>query len=352
MANRTGQVLRVAATYIGTVVGAGFASGQSILQFFTVYGTAGLWGIVAVSLLFVWLGTKMMLYAHRIGAYSYQELNDALFGKRLGRVANGVTGFILFGVTVVMFAGIGSLFEEQLGLPAFVGVLFSIGLGFLVMTRDLAGIMQVNALVVPLMLLFSLLVAIKLAGTGTWWPLAGDGGSGAAWSEGSHWFRYISPLAYAALNFATAQAVLVPLGGAAEDEEILRWGGVVGGIGLGLMLVITHLALYREMPGIMGTHIPMGDIIRAFGPYAHILFIAVLYGEIFTTLVGNVFGLTRQLRTVWPMPNHVAVLLILIACVLVSPFGFTALMGHLYPLFGYLGLAMLVLLACKSLPKW
>lgn len=351
MSDKAGQALRVAATYIGTVVGAGFASGQSILQFFTVYGVAGFYGIAAAALLFVWLGTKMMLYAHRIGAFSYKELNESLFGKRLGRVANGVTGFILFGVTVVMFSGIGSLFEEQLHLPAAIGMLASIGLGYWVMTRDLHGIMQVNVLVVPLMLLFSGLLAVKLAGDEGWRTLFEGGWAEAGWREEGGWFRYISPLAYAALNFATAQAVLVPLGGAAKDERILRLGGIIGGAGLGLMLVIAHLALTAEMPGILGVHIPMGEMIRSFGPYAHVLFIVVLYGEIFTTLVGNVFGLTRQLRSVWPLPGHAAVLLVLLACMLVSPFGFDALIGHLYPLFGYMGLAMLVALAFKALPK-
>ncbi|MDO3677624.1 hypothetical protein [Paenibacillus ehimensis] len=38
MDKKTVSILQIAATYTGTVVGAGFASGQSIMQFFTVYG--------------------------------------------------------------------------------------------------------------------------------------------------------------------------------------------------------------------------------------------------------------------------------------------------------------------------
>ena len=37
---------KVAATYIGTVIGAGFASGQEILQFFSVFGNMGILGLI------------------------------------------------------------------------------------------------------------------------------------------------------------------------------------------------------------------------------------------------------------------------------------------------------------------
>lgn len=72
--------LQVAATYIGTVVGAGFATGKEIVQFFTQYGSMGLFGILISGLFFIWLGSKMMLIAQSIDATSYQTLNTHLFG--------------------------------------------------------------------------------------------------------------------------------------------------------------------------------------------------------------------------------------------------------------------------------
>jgi uncharacterized membrane protein YkvI len=55
------EVVRIAFTYIGTIVGAGFASGQEILQFFTKYGWMALFTIGLSTLLFIWLGIKVML---------------------------------------------------------------------------------------------------------------------------------------------------------------------------------------------------------------------------------------------------------------------------------------------------
>ena len=58
MDNQQWQVAKkVAATYIGTVVGAGFATGREIVEFFTVNGFYGTIGI-CISGFFIWLGTK------------------------------------------------------------------------------------------------------------------------------------------------------------------------------------------------------------------------------------------------------------------------------------------------------
>ncbi|MBC8080240.1 MAG: hypothetical protein H7X86_07830, partial [Gorillibacterium sp.] len=56
---KIGQILQVAFTYVGTIVGAGFASGQEILQFFTRYGWMAVPTISVAAFLFIWLGIKI-----------------------------------------------------------------------------------------------------------------------------------------------------------------------------------------------------------------------------------------------------------------------------------------------------
>ena len=48
--------MRLALGYAGMFFGAGFVSGQEIRQFFVVYGTAGLFGLVLSALLFFAVG--------------------------------------------------------------------------------------------------------------------------------------------------------------------------------------------------------------------------------------------------------------------------------------------------------
>jgi uncharacterized membrane protein YkvI len=346
MNQKTIMILQIAATYIGTVVGAGFASGQSIMQFFTVYGAFGGVGILIATFLFIWIGTKMMILSHRIKASSYQELNNYLFGDIFGKIANILTFIILVGVTAVMMSGTGSIFEEQLGLPYQFGIIISILLSYLVMSKELNGIMAANSLVVPMMLFFMFLIAIKVVGI--------EGiGNATDWQKqmslnNAKWI--ISPFTYVALNFAFVQAVLVPLGSEVKDESVLKWGGFWGGIGLGVMLIISHFAIHSRMPEILRFDIPMAEIIRGFGWFFHFLFILVIYGEIFTTLIGNVFGITRHIQSLYALPRNWVVLAVLLTCLLISQVGFTSLLTYLYPLFGYMGMILLLFLVVRRLP--
>ncbi|WP_088834088.1 YkvI family membrane protein [Paenibacillus tyrfis] len=345
MVKKSVSILQIAATYAGTVVGAGFASGQSIMQFFTVYGTWGAVGILISTFLFMWIGTKMMVLAHRIQAFSYQELNTYLFGSLFGKVANAATFAILFGMTSVMLSGAGSIFEEQLGLPYQWGIVISIILCYLVMTRDMQGILAVNSVVVPLMLCFMLLIALQVFGNSGTAPSIGW--RNTPWSDLT-WL--ISPFAYAALNFAFVQAVMVPLGSEVQDESALKWGGLWGGVALGFMLLISHWAMNSKMPEIAAFDIPMAEIIRDLGGAVHILFLLVIYGEIFTTIVGNVFGIARQIQSLFVLPTKGLVLAILLGSFLISQIGYTPLLSYLYPLFGYLGMILLLFLALKRIP--
>lgn len=345
MSDRWVKIFQIAVTYIGTVVGAGFASGQSIMQFFTVYGSVGAAGIIISTLLFMWLGTKMMIYAHRIQAFSYQEFNDHLFGRLFGKVANFLTLLILLGVTAVMLSGTGSIFAEQLQLPYQLGILVSIVLSYLVITKGMNGIVVVNALVVPMILLFTSLIAFRAIEPE---GLFGINGFQLQQLESYKWV--LSPFVYAALNFAFIQAVLIPLGSEIQEESTLKWGGFWGGIGLGSMLLIYHFALNSRLPEMLGYDIPMAEIVQDLGPFLHVLFLLVLYGEIFTTLIGNVFGITRQLQCLYKVPEKMTMLMILLACFVISQAGFSFLLSYLYPMFGYVGILLLILLAFRRLP--
>ncbi len=53
--------IKIASIYVGTVIGAGFASGREIIDFFGVYGIKGIWGIVIAGLLFSLVGSLLLI---------------------------------------------------------------------------------------------------------------------------------------------------------------------------------------------------------------------------------------------------------------------------------------------------
>ncbi|WP_339228554.1 hypothetical protein NSQ77_02025 [Oceanobacillus sp. FSL K6-2867] len=346
MANQVFSILLVAATYIGTVVGAGFATGKEIVAFFSVHGTFGAIGIVITGFLFIIIGTKIMIISARIGAYSYQELNIYLFGEKGGKVVNLFMFIVVICVTSVMLSGAGAVFREQLGLSFQLGIMVTIILCYLVVLKGMKGILAINSYIVPIMILFSLFVFVSIFSGRT------DGliGQVMASIQTQSWEWIISPFTYSSFNLMTALVVLVPLGNEIRDERILKWGGFIGGLGLFFILIMSHFSL-SAFPATFNYDIPMAEIVKLFGSMIHVFFLIVIFGEIFNTVAGNVFGITRQLKAALGLRYQYAVLIILFVIFIISQAGYGKLLTVLYPLFGYLGLFMLFLLIFKRMPE-
>ncbi|ACJ34335.1 YkvI family membrane protein [Anoxybacillus flavithermus] len=328
------RAVQIAFVYVGTVVGAGFATGKEIVQFFTQYGSIGVVTIAMSGCLFIFFGTRLMVMANRLQARSYEQFNAYLFGK-MSVVVNLFMFVVLFSVTSVMLSGAGAVFEEQLHMPAYVGLLFTMLLAFVTMLFGLNGILSVNMVVVPLMIIFSLSIALINESDIVWTkpPLA----------------AFFSPFAYVAFNLAMAQVVLVPLATEVRDERAIRLGGWLGGILLMFILFSSHFAL-SLLPNLPSYSIPMAEVVKRSLTSFYGLYVVMIYGEIFTSFIAGVFGLHRKLALFSPTPTFVLVML-LFAMYAFSLVGYHALLTVLYPLFGYVSIIFIFLLFYRKMPS-
>lgn len=331
---RTAAALQIAFTYIGTVVGAGFATGQEVLQFFTKYGSVALVTILAATALFVWIGMKTMLLAHDIGARSYEDVNKHLFGKRWGQAISLLLLLELLSISIVMLAGAGSVFEEQIGLPFLLGIAVTLLLAYAVISGGMRSIVAVNTVVAPAMLLFSGIVLFETLRSGSLapadWLMQPD-----PYPPGRAW---IAPLLYAAFNLTAAQAVLAPLGAEVADRGAIKLGAALGGAGLGVLLIAGHLALAAHAPDIFRYEIPMGFVVSNLGKAVHLLYLLLIYAEICTTFIADIFGASLQLEQRLRIPARTVAACALGLCFAFSFVGFKSLLSTLYPLFGALSL--------------
>ncbi|MBO9607472.1 MAG: hypothetical protein J7639_16030 [Paenibacillaceae bacterium] len=329
---KTGQTIQVAFTYMGTIVGAGFASGQEILQFFTKYGWLAAITIAIASVLFIWLGTKLMVMAGESRTSSYEDFNKLLLGNRLGEWISLFMLVVLFGISTVMLAGAGTLFAEQLHMSYQAGLLVTMLLAYAVIAGGIRAIVAVNVVVVPLMLALTVVIVLttaQLPGADNWLRLTSDHPLASVW---------LSPLLYVSFNLATAQAVLVPLGATIRDKSVLYRGGLLGGLGIGIMLLAGHVAMAAYMPGIAQFEIPMSHIVGRLGIVMQLVYAIIIFGEIFTTYVADVYGLTLQLEQRTGIGKYAIIAITLGAGYVVSQFGFGNLLSLLYPLFGAVSL--------------
>ncbi|WP_257346853.1 YkvI family membrane protein [Pseudalkalibacillus decolorationis] len=336
--NKWNGAFQIAAVYVGTVVGAGFATGKEIVEFFSRFGFLGFITILISGFLFITLGTKLMLKAIDLKASSYEELNEYLFGRWFAKGMNIVMMVMLLGVCAVMLSGAGAVFEEHLGLPKLVGVFLTILLTFAVMLVGVKGLYAVNSFVVPIMITFNLILMIYSVSDEHFLksflsvPLVDN-----------IWESAAAPFTYTALNLALAQAVLVPVAAEVNDKKIVRLGGLLGGALLTIILISSHLTL-TMLPNVEVYEIPMAIVMKDLVTGIYWIYVIIIYGEIFTSVIGNIYGLERQMsryiqaKSIWIYSGIILIIYFL------SKIEYGVLLSYLYPLFGYFSLAFIVLL--------
>ncbi|MFT8321150.1 MAG: hypothetical protein ABF649_09605 [Bacillus sp. (in: firmicutes)] len=343
MKNKWSAAFQLAAVYVGTVVGAGFATGREIVEFFSQFGVIGLIGILISGTIFAYLGSKLMRISVKIKAKSYQEFTIFLFGNVIGTFINSIMLIMLIGVCAVMLSGAGAVFEEQLGISKGIGVIFTIGLSLLVMMVGMKGLFAVNTFVVPIMISFSFILFFLSIQLPDFFSHV------FAFSE-SGWRSLAAPFSYTALNLSLAIAVLVPAASEIGDDETVKWGGIIGGTALMLILISSHFTLVM-LQDVGSYAIPMATIMKSLAPELSWIYILVIYGEIFTSVIGNVYGLERQLSSYIKLPSILIIALIFLISYIISFIHYGTLLSWLYPLFGYISLVFLLQLWIKPIPK-
>lgn len=207
---------------------------------------------------------------------------------------------------------------------------------YLLLKRGITGIMQMNSVVVPLMLTLSLIIifnTLEHPEAHRFMSLVTERSAIAAW---------LSPFLYTAFNLGMAQAVLVPMARHTKNDRTLAFGGIIGGLGIGFMLMAAHFAMSAHMPGILQFEIPMGSIAFRLGTLVQLVYLLLIFLEIFSTFVADIYGVTLQLAQRLPISHSVITALVMLTCYVFSQFGFSSLLGLFYPMFGALSLVWAV----------
>src|SRR5690554_3658219 len=124
--------MKISFIYVGTVIGAGFASGREIIEFFGVYGLKGIIGITMSGFLFSLLGGLFLLKIYNYRIKGYDDLVGRIFGARFGTFLDAIIAISLFTGFSIMVSGSGAIFKEELEIPFDLGMITMVALSFMV----------------------------------------------------------------------------------------------------------------------------------------------------------------------------------------------------------------------------
>lgn len=336
------RVIVIALAYIGVVVGAGFASGQEVLQYFVAHGRSGIVAVAITAALMAAIGVAALQLGSYAGAKEHSTVFNQIAHPLIARALDAFIVFTLFGIGFVMIAGAGSNLEQQFGLPVWVGSAIMVILVASIGMLDVEKVTNIIGGLTPLM------VVIILAATV--YAFLNPDGSITEMQVYSYTVEpalsnlALSTINYVAFAFATGASMMIVMGGDMFNPKEAGVGGLLGGLGFGTLLVLSTMALFLKLPSVATSPMPTLALIDSINPTFGLIAALVIYGMIFNTAIGMYYALAKRaagIRKTFFKPTLFATVAIGFA---LSFLGFEELVGTLYPIIGYVGIALTVLI--------
>lgn len=327
------SMFQIASAYIGTVVGAGFASGQEVLRFFNAYGLWGLGGMLISSLLFFFVGYSILMLGRNLNARSHVDIVRHTNGELLGTLIDILISVFMFGGLAAMLAGAGAIFYEQFGIAPIWGMAAMAVVTLITVATGTQSVVSAMSAIVPF-LIFSVLYVCIVSLIRN--PITQAEIDTAALLSGAtpHWL--LSAVNYASYNIVVSIGVLAAMGAGTWGKRTLLSGALLGALGLVFGMGAIYLCVMTNIGHAYAMEVPMIGAASAISPFVRLLFALVLFGAVFTTAVGNLFGLVQ--RVSYQLPRWLFAATATALAFAVAQLGFSNMVKYLYPAVGYGGM--------------
>ena len=328
----------VALMYVGTIMGAGFASGREIWQFFGVFGKYAPIGVLLVGLLFILLGMMASYNARKLGTNDMGRVIVPGGNQKLIRFVGYFMAVMLFTVLVTMTAAGGALFYQQFGLNRILGGLLIAFLVIITVLGEFERVSHVFRYIMPVLsgvvVITSLMVSIlslkptEVAQTVEPSPMA------------PNWF--LAALLYISYNILALVPMVATASVSARSEKDAVGGTALGGAFLGILAFLLLTALQQDMPYSQALDMPMLGYAGRLSPAMATLYGVVLFCAIYSSATSNFYGFTTKLKDGPKKSRNVVIAVIL--GFLLGLVGCKNVVAFMFPMEGFLGFVIIAML--------
>jgi len=324
--------LAVGLSFVGAVVGAGFISGQELVQFFVRFGCWGIVGWLLTVVVIIFGGGSLLWYVALTKPESFDKVVRQNFSGIFAKFVNLVVNGYLVGGLLIMLSGSGGLLSQSLGLPMFLGVTIVSLAIFLTIIGKGERILTVNKFLVPFLVLSTVFVTMKL--------LFADAFKMDLDREFTiknpspmliNWF--LSVLFYLGYNIVGAIVAVVNIGREITSKKG-KIGGRLGGVIVAFLGSLIILTLWVTYPEWQQSDLPIVTVLKQRFEWLYPVFVPSMIIAMFTVATAYALGLSKYLKERCQF-NFVYICAgVLLIAIPMSLLGFSRLLGMIYPFFG------------------
>jgi uncharacterized membrane protein YkvI len=346
---------KLAVTYTGCFLGAGFLSGQELWQFFGTFGNWGYLGFLISALLFFAFGVLLVRLTQMTGISEMDRILIPWNIPWLRGTVGLIEAFFLFTMVTVMTAGAAAMIRQLTGLPVWVGGVLFGALVAVVAIFGVEGMVKVFSALVPVLAVATVLFA------GAAWIHFGTAGITRLTYQNTNplmpnWV--IAAVTYVAYNLMGSIGIVTPVGPLVKQKKTVYVG--ISAACLILMAiagsVLTSVAVDSSAAA---AEVPMVAVACVLSPVLGTCYGIMLLLGMFGNSLASLVALETYLQQKVPRlrPYRKPLLAVIAAVAFIGSLaGFSEIIAVAFPIFGYISIAFLVCLVihlcqCKKREK-
>lgn len=336
------NIFKVVFVIIGTLIGAGFASGQEIYLFFFSFGIKGLIGILVSSILMGIVIYKVLSILDKYNIKTYKEFLDLLIKTKSKNkyfnfkyIINLIINIFILITFFIMIAGFGAYFEQEFGINSLIGSIILAVLSFGIFMTSVKGVVKANEILVPILIVFLIIIGFMNITSINLLNIKD-------YIIQSNTSSYIlSSLLYCSYNSILLIPVLITLKDYLKNKKQIIGISFFSTIITIMLSVIIYLILVKVDVDITKLEMPAVYVVSNMFKILKNIYGFIILGSIFTTSISLGSSFLQNVSKNKKSYTQIAIIMC-ITSIAVSKIGFSNLINLLYPIFGYLGLIQIL----------
>lgn len=333
----------VAMAIIGTTIGAGYASGQELMQYFGGFGDMALPGLIVAGVGFFLYSILGMLTALRMNCGVYSEVMSPRKNPYVALGIDVALILILYGTLTIMVAGSGALFEAQFGTSQYVGASIMIVVVLVSSWWGTKSIVAAMNTAVPILVVGAIIVACVVLIN----PQADPEVSRAMPREPNkaliNWF--VAGLNYVTFNMLAVVCVIIPLALKLKSKTQVFTSSAFAALALVVMAGLLVFGIVTNYAVVHKEALPMLALAKGISPVVGYMYAIFMFAAIFSTAIGVMLALLERFKSFKLYKDNYerpAAIALMAATLPMSKVGFITLVGTVYPFYGYVSFAIVL----------
>lgn len=336
--------IKLAGAFVAAIIGSGFASGQELVQFFTVFGMAGAAGAALISLIiYIVFTTELLRFGQDMPADKHKALFTVYFGEKAGAAIDWFCVIYIYGVFFIMLSGAGATLNQYFGWDnVFGSALMAALCGFTVLL-GLKKLVNILGAIGPLLIFSTIAIglyalirnAANLGQVGEAIP------SMNFLKAGPHWI--VAGILYPCFSLLTLTPVLPSMAATAENKKTSAAAAVIGCFAFHASLLILVFAMFANLHLLDGMMVPNIALAATIHPGVSLFFSLMILLAIYSSACPMMWGTASKLFKDEKSLKYKAgtVALILGGMTVSYYFPLDVLINFIFGLTGYVGAAAL-----------